>query len=472
MDQDVSPTQVFEYDIVITSYSHLAAEYSRIVRFKNRIKRFSGDVHEIPKRPHLTLLSEIFDPETKPWGQFLVLDEAHMVKRVRTKSHAAVSLFRAGMDTCVMLSGTPLDNTWRDGFGLLRLLRGHPFTSMATYINALSEPVEKSPYKRQPTGHYMVRAVQLFDSCILRRPQSTIEALLTVKTVTPVYFNLSEKELEESNAFFDRFQQLTRMAKKRKRGGPKAQSVHRNEQTKVALGLLIKAQQMACHPELLRVLLLEQTALLQSIGRAANENTEVLELDQVARRELDKWLQYLEDGSLWRSARVDVITMTIQNHHQSRPHDSMLIVDESVFFLSILSMAFKNVLPTIPVFSYDGRVHVAARDGVLQRFKHTNGPKILLLSRAAGGVGLNVQAANVVIQCCPWWKRGWEEQAVGRVHRPGQKKPVFVYQILATGCHVEMHKCRVRDEKASVANAILDAVTSTPAGLPKHRNCF
>ncbi|KFA51189.1 hypothetical protein S40293_11393 [Stachybotrys chartarum IBT 40293] len=56
------------------------------------------------------------------------------------------------------------------------------------------------------------------------------------------------------------------------------------------------------------------------------------------------------------------------------------------------------------------------------------------LGLASPSPGLNIQFANVFIQCSPWWKMSWERQAVGSVLRPGQVSPVFHYKISAIGC--------------------------------------
>ena len=115
-DEDISPIEVFTYDLVVTSYSHLAAEVLRKSRFEKEVKTYKGRPQDrFPKRPHQSIFSGFYEPLIHPWGEFLILDEAHNVKNTNTAAHNAVALLRENLETCVMLSGTPLDNTWRDG---------------------------------------------------------------------------------------------------------------------------------------------------------------------------------------------------------------------------------------------------------------------------------------------------------------------------------------------------------------------
>lgn len=72
---------------------------------------------------------------------------------------------------------------------------------------------------------------------------------------------------------------------------------------------------------------------------------------------------------------------------------------------------------------------------------------MLLISRATGGVGLNIPVANVVILCGPWWKSEWERQAIKRAHRPGQTREVIAIRMQADNCALETYKAELRDKK-------------------------
>lgn len=78
----------------------------------------------------------------------------------------------------------------------------------------------------------------------------------------------------------------------------------------------------------------------------------------------------------------------------------------------------------------DGSVPNAKRQAIIDRFTQGPGGSVLLCQVLAGGVGLNIQAASVVIFCEPQWKPSTEEQAIARAYRMGQVNRVFVHRIL------------------------------------------
>jgi SNF2 family DNA or RNA helicase len=80
-----------------------------------------------------------------------------------------------------------------------------------------------------------------------------------------------------------------------------------------------------------------------------------------------------------------------------------------------------------------GRIDGATvdRDGVMQDFQRPDGPSVLLLSLKAGGVGLNLTAADHVYILDPWWNPAVEDQAADRAYRIGQVNPVLVHRLVA-----------------------------------------
>ena len=80
---------------------------------------------------------------------------------------------------------------------------------------------------------------------------------------------------------------------------------------------------------------------------------------------------------------------------------------------------------------------------------------MFLVSLKAGGTGLNLTAADTVILYDPWWNPAVEEQAIDRVHRIGQDKPVFVHKLVATGTIEEKMEV-LKDEKLALAESLFD----------------
>ena len=93
------------------------------------------------------------------------------------------------------------------------------------------------------------------------------------------------------------------------------------------------------------------------------------------------------------------------------------------------------------------------RDTPVQRFQAGDCP-LFLVSLKAGGVGLNLTAADTVIHFDPWWNPAVERQATDRAHRIGQDKPVFVYKLICRGT-VEEKIQAMQQRKAALAEAVL-----------------
>jgi superfamily II DNA or RNA helicase len=103
-----------------------------------------------------------------------------------------------------------------------------------------------------------------------------------------------------------------------------------------------------------------------------------------------------------------------------------------------------------------GRLDGATRDraGVVARFQAPGGPPVLLLSLKAGGVGLNLTAADAVFILDPWWNPAVEDQAADRAHRIGQQRPVAIYRLVAADT-VEERILALQERKRSLAAAAL-----------------
>jgi SNF2 family DNA or RNA helicase len=100
----------------------------------------------------------------------------------------------------------------------------------------------------------------------------------------------------------------------------------------------------------------------------------------------------------------------------------------------------------------DGRTRDRAE--ALRNFTEGTMP-LFLLSLRAGGTGINLTAADVVIHLDPWWNPAVEEQATDRAHRIGQRKMVSVYRIIAAGT-IEEAILRLKRQKRALASTVID----------------
>ena len=119
---------------------------------------------------------------------------------------------------------------------------------------------------------------------------------------------------------------------------------------------------------------------------------------------------------------LDVIPSALESGHK------FLIFSS---FASVLHH-LEKVLDKANIKSYliDGEVNALSRINYASNFNESNDINVMLVSLKAGGTGLNLHGADIVIHLDPWWNFASEEQATDRAHRIGQKRPVTVYKLI------------------------------------------
>lgn len=111
----------------------------------------------------------------------------------------------------------------------------------------------------------------------------------------------------------------------------------------------------------------------------------------------------------------------------------------------------------IPYLYLDGSTPVAQRRQRVSQFQTGDMP-LFLISLKAGGLGLNLTAADYVIHLDPWWNPAIEDQASDRAHRIGQQRPVTIYRLISAGT-IEEKILRLHGDKRSMADALLEGAS-------------
>ena len=94
------------------------------------------------------------------------------------------------------------------------------------------------------------------------------------------------------------------------------------------------------------------------------------------------------------------------------------------------------------------------RAKLVEAFNNDN-TSVFCISLKAGGTGLNLTAADIVIHFDPWWNLAVQNQATDRAHRIGQKNVVNVYKLIAKGT-IEENILKLQDKKRELADQVLD----------------
>jgi SNF2 family DNA or RNA helicase len=161
-----------------------------------------------------------------------------------------------------------------------------------------------------------------------------------------------------------------------------------------------------------------------------------------------------------RSYSVGKLCVVCIRHDEAIGNGGKVLVFSQ--FVSYLQLA-RDILEGLNVkYSYlDGGTR--DRGEAVKSFQNDADCRVFLISLKAGGVGLNLTAADYVIHLDPWWNPAVEDQASDRAHRMGQKRPVTVYRLMAENT-VEDKIVSLHARKRELAQSLLEGA-DTPARL-------
>jgi len=331
--------------------------------------------------------------EAQAW-HLLILDEAQMVKNGGSRTARAVRRIRARHRLC--LTGTPLENHLGELWAQFDFLMPGFLGDRRSFQRQWRTPIERNGETAR--AELLARRVKPF---ILRRRKSGVELDLPPMTEVTEQLVLQggQRALYES-VRLAADEQVRRLLERKGFEG---------EQIAI-LDALLKLRQVCCDPRLVKgprsVLpaenakldwLREHLPLLAAEGRRALLFSQFTEWLRLLAPELDAW--------------------------------------------------------GLPWLQLTGQTPTGERGALVERFQSGEVP-FLLASLKAGGVGLNLTAADTVILLDPWWNPAVEQQAAARAHRIGQSRPVIVHRLVAAGS-IEQRLLALQARKQALADGVL-----------------
>ena len=326
------------------------------------------------------------------WDRVL-LDEAQDVKNPQTKR--ARALRRIPAKRRLAMTGTPLENHLGELWALMDLLNPGLLGSREWFARTFQRPIEIA---RDETALERLRAI--VRPFILRRTKESPEVELDLPPITieKEYCRLTVEQAGLYQATVDHW--LPRIEAHEDRFGRRG----------AVLAMLAHLKQVCNHPEML----VHTGAPLDARSGKLERLVELLA--DVPRT--DKALVFTQYPSFDRLV----------------PYLSDRLDREVGFF--------------------HGRLNARQREELLAAFASEDGPSVLVISIRAGGRGLNLPAANHVFHFDRWWNPAVEQQATDRVHRVGQRKPVFVHSLICLGT-LEERIDELLDSKRELAQKVL-----------------
>lgn len=164
-------------------------------------------------------------------------------------------------------------------------------------------------------------------------------------------------------------------------------------------------------------------------------------------------------GSRQQSAKVEALLRHLHETKLQSPLTKSVVFSQFTEFLDIIERELA-AQRGFRVLRFDGTMSQAERAKVLAKFKQPDDPQssqkpmVMLISLKAGGVGLNLVSASQVFLMDPWWSWAIESQAIDRIHRLGQLRPVRVVRFIIDGS-VEERILKIQDRKKFLASSTI-----------------
>ena len=294
-----------------------------------------------------------------------ILDEAQASRTPSTEQAKATRLLQANHR--LALSGTPIENHLGELWSLFEFL--NPGMLGAGFGVQARRRRPRNPDAE--TRAILAKGLRPF---ILRRTKQQVAKDLPEKTEQTLYCELEPQQRKLYDELRDHYRQTLLKT---------IETVGMNRAKIQVLEALLRLRQAACHPGL---------------------------IDKKTTGE--------------PSAKLDVLFRRLKEVDRGRAQDTGL--------LAVHQLAGDRPRParrgrTIPYEYLDGKTR--NRQEKVERFQNDPECKLFLISLKAGGVGLNLTAAEYVFLLDPWWNPAVEAQAIDRTHRIGQTRPVFAYRI-------------------------------------------
>ena len=329
--------------------------------------------------------------------KYIIADEAQYLKNSNTKNAKAIKQIKA--ETRYALTGTPIENSLAELWSIFDfIMPGYLFT-YRKFKNIYETPIVKENDEKA-----MQKLKMLIEPFVLRRNKKEVLTELPEKTVTVMNNEMNEEQRNLYLNYLARAKQ--ELAEQIKLNG--FENTHMQ-----ILAALTRLRQICCHPSL--------------------------------------FIEDYNGGSSKLDQCIEIIQDAITGGHK------ILLFSGYTSMFEIIEKELKK--RNIVYFKLTGSTKVDDRIRLVDEFNENPEIKVFLISLKAGGTGLNLTGADMVIHYDPWWNISTENQATDRAYRIGQKNNVQVYKLI-TKNSIEEKIYELKEKKAKLADNMLDTKTT------------
>ena len=335
--------------------------------------------------------------EKKYIFSYIIADEAQYLKNSTTQNAKTIKSLEA--ETRFALTGTPIENSLSELWSIFDfIMPGYLFT-YKKFKSLYEVPIVKDDDQKA-----MNKLKMLIQPFILRRTKKEVLTELPEKTITVLNNQMQE---EQQKIYLSYLAQIKEEV---------ATEINANgfekSQIKI-LAALTRLRQICCHPSLF----------------IHDHKGESSKLNQC----------------------IEIIKEAISSGHK------ILLFSGYTSMFEILEKELKEI--DVKYFKLTGATKVDERISLVDEFNNNPDIKIFLISLKAGGTGLNLTGADMVIHYDPWWNQSAENQATDRAYRIGQRNNVQVYKMI-TSNSIEEKIYELQQKKAKLIDNMLDTKTS------------
>lgn len=336
---------------------------------------------------------------------YVILDESQAIKNPSSKVTRAAGLLHAKHRLC--MSGTPLQNNTFDIFAQMNFLNPGMLGTMEFFRQEFAIPIDK--FGEQDRKDHLKKILYPF---ILRRTKEQVAKDLPDKQEMILFCEMESEQRNIYDAYRNDFRNQIL-------GSIETQGIQKSQLT--ILQGLMKLRQICDSP-----------AILNEQEKFENHS---IKLEELSRE----------------------ITENIGDH-------KALIFSQ---FLGMLALIREKLEKQGIKYEYfDGSTSAPDREKAIQNFQNNDEVRVFLISLKAGGVGLNLTAADYVYIVDPWWNPAVEQQAIDRTHRIGQTKNIFAYRMICKDT-IEDKILKLQEKKRALAKDIISDDTTFVKSLTR-----
>ncbi len=423
----------------ITFFKHLKVKYpdathlvvcptSLLYNWENELKKFAPSLkfwvhygtirqltedefkeHDIIITSYGMVRSDIELLKSFNW-HYVVLDESQAIKNPDALTTRALHLLNA--KNRLILSGTPLQNNTYDLYAQFNFLNPGMFGSREFFREEFATPIDK--YNDAHKAETLRRLLHPF---MLRRTKLQVAPDLPEKTETILWCQMPKKQQQ----VYDEFKVLYREALLKK-----IEEVGMAKAGMLIIEGLLRLRQICNSPLLLK-----------------NEEYKVSD-----------------------SIKIEELMREIEENTGGH---KLLVFSQFTEMLHLIEAELKQ--RKIGFAYLDGSTTAAKRKEAVERFQQQDDIRVFLISLKAGGVGLNLTAADYVYLVDPWWNPAAEQQAIDRTHRIGQKQKIFAYKMICRNT-VEEKILELQNRKRKLAGDLVGEDEAVAKNLTKEDVAF